>query len=622
LLEAANLFCGKVAASSIASRHLELRMHELHEAPSNKEQASTAKPLDAAHHILIETARQLGSSLDRGAVFTRLRDSVSVAMRCDGLIVSSFDRAEGLIRCAYAWVNGNLVDPVTLPPLTYQGGSVGMQSRVIHSGKPMMFTNVVEHVRDPQATYYELDDSGGIRNLRASTPACRSAIMVPLRLEGAVVGVVQVMADAENVYSAGDLELLEGISLLLAVALENARLYALAQDEIEERRRTEETLRETEEHLREANLRKDEFLATLGHELRNPLNPIRSAIELLRRKGTNDADQAWGHDLIDRQVSHLARLIDDLLDVSRIRQGKLELRPRPVDVNEVMARCVESTRPTFEAAAQRITLKNAEGALYLNADPVRLAQIFSNLLDNAAKYSGTGGCIEVEVVRQQGDALIAVTDNGAGIAAEHLPRLFDLFYQADRSMGRAQGGLGIGLTLVKRLVEMHGGSIEAKSEGVGSGSRFEVRMPLFISDPRQQGLDSLEKRLSRPVHVLIADDNRDSANSMARLLRWNGNEVEIAYDGEDALRLAEAKRPEVMLLDIGMPRLDGYQLAERIRAQAWGRRMILIAATGWGQDEDRRRSLTSGFDAHLVKPVDPEALFDLIARLTAPVSNS
>jgi len=558
-----------------------------------------------------------GSSLDRDAVFERLRDSVSGAMRCDGLVVSSFDRAENVIRCAYAWVNRKLVDPSTLPPLTYRGGSFGMQSQVIHTGKPMMFTDVVEHVRDPQGTYYELDDAGAVRNLGASTPECRSAIMVPLILEGDVVGVVQVMADAENVYWPADLELLEGISLLLAVALENTRLYALAQDEIEERRRTEETLRQAEEHLREANLHKDEFLATLGHELRNPLNPIRSAIELLRRKGTTDPDQEWGHDLIDRQVSHLARLIDDLLDVSRISQGKLELRLRPVEVNDVMVRCIESMRPAIMASAQKITLNDADATLYLNADPVRLSQIFSNLLDNASKYSGPGGRIEVEIVRQNEEALIAVGDDGTGIAAEHLPHLFDLFYQADHSMGRAHGGLGIGLTLVKRLVEMHGGSIQVQSQGLGRGSRFEIRMPLLSRDPRPPEPGFFESRRSRPVHILIADDNRDSANSMARLLRWCGHDIEVAYDGEDALRIAEARQPEVLLLDIGMPRLDGYQLARRIRAEAWGRRMILIAATGWGQEEDRRRSLTSGFDAHLVKPVDPESLFALIARLTA-----
>ena len=598
-------------------------------APDKGNGSPARTALDAAHHILIETARQLGSSLDREAVFARLRDSVSGAMRCDGLMVSSFDRAENMIRCAYAWVNGNLVDPSTFPPLTYRGGSVGMQSQVIRTGKPMLFTDVVEHVRDPKATYYELDDSGGLRNLHASTPACRSAIMVPLRLEGEVVGVVQVMADAENIYSPADLELLEGISLLLAVALENARLYALAQDEIGERRRTEDVLRETEEHLREANLRKDEFLATLGHELRNPLNPIRSAIELLRRKGTNDPDQEWGHDLIDRQVSHLSRLIDDLLDVSRISQGKLELRPRPVDVNQIVMGCVEAMRPALDAAAQRITFRKAEGTLYVNADPVRLAQIFSNLLDNAAKYSGAGGRIEVEIARRDGEALIAVVDDGAGIAREHLPHLFDLFYQAgrrgksiDRSLERTRSGLGIGLTLVKRLVEMHGGRVEARSEGLGTGSRFEVHLPLHVSDANKPIPESVENRLVRPVRILIADDNRDSANSMARLLRWSGHEVEVAYDGEDAFCIAEAKRPQVLLLDIGMPRLDGYCLAERIRTEAWGRRMILIAATGWGQEEDRRRSLDSGFDAHLVKPVDPESLFALIARLTAltPVS--
>jgi len=585
--------------------------------PDRNDDSPDPIALSAAHHILIEAARQLGSSRDHDAVFARMHASVSGAMRCDGLIVSSFDRSENLIRCLYAWVNGNLLDPKALPPVTYRGGSFGMQSRVIHTGKPMLFSDVVEQVRDPKATYYEIDDAGGIRNLRASTPACRSAIMVPLRLEGEVVGVVQVMADAENVYSPAHLELLEGIALLLAVALENARLYAIAQEEIEERRRTEQTLRETEEHLREANLRKDEFLATLGHELRNPLNPIRSAIELLRRKGTNDPDQEWGHDLIDRQVGHLSRLIDDLLDVSRISQGKLELRRRPVDVKDIVLGCIETVRPAIEAATQTIAFQAGEGRFYLNADPVRLAQIFSNLLDNATKYSGTGGRIEVEIGSEGEEALIAVTDDGAGIAPEHLSRLFDLFYQVDRSMGRAQGGLGIGLTLVKRLVEMHGGRIEAKSDGPGTGSRFEVRIPLFSSDPKKGKPESPENRLPRPMRILIADDNRDSAHSMARLLRWSGNEVEVAYDGEEALHLAQTKRPEVLLLDIGMPRLDGYRLAERIRAEAWSRQMILIAATGWGQDEDRRRSLESGFDAHLVKPVDPEALFELIARLTA-----
>jgi signal transduction histidine kinase len=573
--------------------------------------------LDAAHHVLIETARQLGSSHDPAAIFARMRDSVSGVMPCDGLIVSSFDRARNVIRCTYAWVNGKVLDPSTLPPLPYRGGAFGMQSQVIHTGKPMLFSDVAEQVRHPEGTYYEIDDAGGLRNLRESTPACRSAIMVPLRLEGEVVGVVQVMADVENAYSAADLQLLEGIALLLAVALENARLYRVAQDEIEERRRTERALRDIEEHLREANLRKDEFLATLGHELRNPLNPIRSAIELLRRKGTNDPDTAWGHEVIERQLGHLTRLIDDLLDVSRITQGKLELRRRVVELSEIVSDCVETLRPALEQATQKISLRTTGGPLYVNADSVRLAQIFSNLLDNAAKYSGTGGRIDVEIGQEEGEALFTISDDGAGIAAEHLPHLFDLFYQADRSMGRVHGGLGIGLTLVKRLVEMHGGRIEARSEGLGFGSCFEVQLPLFERGERISGRDPVpDGHLARPVRILIADDNRDSAHSMARLLRRDGNEVLIAYDGEEALRLAEAERPEVLLLDIGMPRLDGYQLAERIRAEAWGRQVILIAATGWGQDEDRRRSLDSGFDAHLVKPVEPSTLFQLIRRLT------
>jgi GAF domain-containing protein len=276
-------------------------------------------PADLAYPILLETARQLGGSLEPAAIFGRLQHSVCGAMRCDGLIVSSFDRAASVILCDYAWVGGNLLDPATLPPLTYRDDSGGMQSQVIRTGRPAMFSDVVERVRDPKGTYYEVDPGGDVRDLKqGDPPLVQSAIMVPLRLDGEVVGVVQVMADAANAYASADLELLEGISLLLAVALENARLYRRAQDDLEERRRTERELLETGQALREADQRKDEFIATLGHELRNPLNPIRNAVELLRRKDTVDPDVRWGHDVIQRQVTHLTRLMDDLLDVSRI----------------------------------------------------------------------------------------------------------------------------------------------------------------------------------------------------------------------------------------------------------------------------------------------------------------
>jgi signal transduction histidine kinase/CheY-like chemotaxis protein len=587
--------------------------------PDTAASAPSRPPLDGFHHILIETARQLGSSLEPQAIFTRLKDSVCRAMRCDGILVSSFDPADSTIRCTYGWVGGNVMDPSDFPTLTYRHDSKGMQSQVIRTGRPMLFTDVAERVRDPQGTYYEVEPSGALRDLKDGRgPLSRSAIMVPLRLEGEVVGVVQVMADAEAVYSAADLEVLEGISLLLAVALENARLYRLAREEIEERRRTERALRETEEALRDAGRRKDEFLATLGHELRNPLNPIRNAVEILRRKGTSEPDAQFSQDLIERQVVHLARLIDDLLDVSRITKGKLELRREPVDLAGILGASVESIRPFIERTGQTLRYTPPSRPIPLRADPVRLAQVFSNLLDNAAKYTKADGHIAVTVETRGPQVCVTVSDDGSGIAPEHLPHIFELFYQADRSLGRTHGGLGVGLTLVKRLVDMHGGSIEAASDGAGRGSRFTVLLPILsrIEAPAVSPPKPAEAP-SRPLRILVADDNRDSVSSLAILLRYRGHQVWTAFDGEEAVFRTRETRPEILLLDIGMPRLSGYEVAQKVRAESWGRDMVLIATTGWGQDDDLRRSINTGFDAHLVKPIDPDVLFQTLAQFTA-----
>ena len=587
--------------------------------PRSDSAASTVQPpaLDRVHQILLDTARQLGSSLEPDAIFVRMLDSVRGAMRCDGLIVSAFDRDQGLIRCAYACVGGNVLDPSTLPPLTFRADSGGMQSQVIRTRRPMLFSDVAQRVRDPKGRYYEVDPAGSVRDLRgAAPPLARSAIMVPLLLEGEVTGVVQVMADAEDVYTGLDLELLEGIALLLAVALENARLFRRVQDELEERRRAERELRETEEALRQADRRKDEFLATLGHELRNPLNPIRSAVELLRRRAPPDRETRWAQEVIQRQMVHLTRLIDDLLDVSRITQGKLELRRTEVSLDEVLEAALDSTRPMLEAAGQTLVVRPPGSSVRLHADAVRLSQVFANLLDNASKYSPSGTRIEVATERDDGEVAVHVSDQGRGIPPEHLGRVFDLFYQADRTVSRVHDGLGLGLTLVKRLVELHGGSVEATSDGPGRGSRFGVRLPVLESpahhrpSPAQTAPPSVG-----PWRILVADDNRDSAESVATLLQLDGHSVRVAYDGEEALRMAEAGWPQVLLLDVGMPRLSGYQVAKRVRAHPWGRDLVLIAATGWGQEEDRRRSMESGFDAHLVKPVDLEALMRLVGEL-------
>lgn len=567
----------------------------------------------AAGHarILLETARQLGSCLEPDAIFARMKESLCGAFACNGVIVSSLDRKAALIRCAYAWAGGEVLDPATLPPIELRPDAAGMQTQVIRTGKPMMFSDVAERVRDPKGQYYEVEAGGSVRDLKDSGPSkSHSALMAPLILEGEVVGVLQVMADEAAAYGPADLELLEGVSLLLTVALENARLFRRLEDELEERRRTESHLRATEAALLHADRRKDEFLATLGHELRNPLNPIRSAVELLQLRAPADPATQRAHEVIRRQVVHLSRLMDDLLDVSRITRGKLDLRRSTVALDDVLQSAIESIRPLIEGLGQTLDVEG-ETALFVDADPVRLAQVFSNLFNNASKYAPPGSRIAV-LVEPAGDRVaVAVRDPGRGIAPEHLPHVFDLFYQAGTS---AEGGLGIGLTLVKQLVELHGGTIDAESDGVGRGSLFRVRLPL-ASATAVLPVRPAPARTERTWRLLVADDNRDSAEAMAMLLSTLGHEVDVAFDGEEALGLAARTRPDAIVLDIGMPRLDGYEVAKRLRAEPWGREVVLIAATGWGQERDRRRSAEAGFDAHLVKPVDHVKLLQLMAEI-------
>jgi PAS domain S-box-containing protein len=386
-------------------------------------------------------------------------------------------------------------------------------------------------------------------------------------------------------------------------------------------KRTEEMRRaETAEALlREADRRKDEFLATLAHELRNPLAPIRNAVQILLVKGPPDPDLKWGREVIDRQVRHMARLLDDLLDVSRITHNKLELRKERVELGAVVQNAVETSRPLIDSDRQELTVALPPEPIHLDADPIRLAQVFSNLLNNAAKYSEPGGHIRLACERQGSDVVVSVRDEGMGIAAEMLPRLFSIFSQARRGLERSQGGLGIGLSLVRGLVELHGGSIEARSEGPGMGSEFIVRLPVVVekvvpgtTPPSKDAEAGMTK-----CRLLIVDDLKDSADSLAMLLEMMGHEVHTAYDGEDAIIAAEKFKPEVVLLDIGMTKLDGYDACRRIREQPWGKRMCLVALTGWGQEDDRRRTEEVGFDAHMVKPVDPDELMKLLASMHA-----
>jgi CheY-like chemotaxis protein/two-component sensor histidine kinase len=320
--------------------------------------------------------------------------------------------------------------------------------------------------------------------------------------------------------------------------------------------------------------------------------------------------------VIERQVGQMARLLDDLLDVSRITRGKLGLRKAPVTLAAVLESAVETSRPVIDGGGHQLAVTLPPEPVHLDADPVRLAQVFANLLNNAAKYTARGGTVRLTAERAGPEVVVSVTDSGIGIAPEVLPRLFEMFSQATPALGRSQGGLGIGLSLVRGLVEMHGGRVEARSGGAGQGSEFVVRLPIAATPAaREQRPAGAQTPCAGGCRIVAADDNSDAAHSLALMLTLMGHEVRTARDGQEAVEVAEAFRPEVVVLDIGMPRLNGYEAARRIRQQPWGKAVLLVALTGWGQEEDRRRSKEAGFDEHLVKPANPAALEELLGRV-------
>jgi PAS domain S-box-containing protein len=378
--------------------------------------------------------------------------------------------------------------------------------------------------------------------------------------------------------------------------------------------------RSVEEQLKEADRRKDEFLATLAHELRNPLAPIRNGLHLMKLAEHDPTTVERARGMIDRQVAQMVRLIDDLLDVSRITSGKIELRKEWVNLRDAVQSAVETSRPLIDSLGHQLVLTLPDEPILLEADQTRLAQSFSNLLQNAGKYSERGGRIFVTAQKEDGHVRVSVRDEGIGIPAELLPYVFDLFVQEARSRRRAQGGLGIGLTLVKRLVELHGGAVEARSEGVGRGSEFVVTLPMVelpALEPSGAPSEDGNAGAAERRRVLIVDDNDDSVESLAMLLGFFGHEVEKASDGQSALKAAEQFAPDTILLDLGMPGMSGYEVGRAIRSQPWGVSMTLIALTGWGQIEDRERTRAAGFDHHLVKPVEPAVLRELLARSVA-----
>jgi signal transduction histidine kinase/ActR/RegA family two-component response regulator len=406
---------------------------------------------------------------------------------------------------------------------------------------------------------------------------------------------------------------------LLNLQTINTELEARVAERTATLRASETQLRQLAAVLSEADQRKNEFLATLAHELRNPLAPLHNGLELIKLAGDNGVTVARARSLMERQLVQLVRLVDDLMDVSRITRGMIELKQTPVPLAAIIDSALETSRPLIEQMGHKLTVTLPAQPVVVNADLTRLAQVFVNLLNNSAKYMEQGGNIELSAVHQGSDVIVSVRDTGIGIPADELTRIFEMFSQVERSLEKRQGGLGIGLTLVKQLVGLHGGSIEARSEGPGLGAEFVVRLPVVIEATVPESPEHTAAAAPTPARrILIVDDNRDAADSLASILQNLGHDTHTAYDGQTGLDRAVQVRPDVVLLDIGLPVLNGYEVCRRLREQPWSRPPIVIAVTGWGQDEDRRRSREAGFDRHLIKPVDVGALLKLLDELQMP----
>ena len=391
--------------------------------------------------------------------------------------------------------------------------------------------------------------------------------------------------------------------------------FATVSQDVTERKQLADDLRRLAADLAETDRRKNEFLATLAHELRNPLAPMSNMLEVVKQAGDDAEVLKQAHDTIERQLGQMVRLVDDLLDLNRITYDRLELRRSEVELSSVVQQAVEVARPLIDAAGHDLIIDLPDEPVYLNADRARLAQVFGNLLNNSSKYTRPNGRISLSAKRIDDEVVLTVKDNGAGIPQDKLDRIFDMFMQVDLTAERSQGGLGIGLTLVKRLVEMHAGSIEARSAGEGEGSEFIVRLPV-ITKPSGAAQTGPAAEPSPERRILIVDDNRDAADSLAMLMEITGNTTYVAHDGIEAIEEIEKHRPEVVLLDIGLPGLTGHEVCRRVRQQPWGKNIVMIALTGWGQEDDRRKSEEAGFNGHLVKPVDYDKLLKLLSSLT------
>ena len=532
---------------------------------------------EAALRRLQEMGIRLATSLDQDEIYEEaLRTAAGILDAPQGTVSVAGVGARPLA--------GATVLGLDLETLEAAGGT---RDRCFREARPIVIEDVES---DP-----------GLEQLRATVRAAgvRAIYHLPLiDRSGVVLAVLSLYFPAPRPPRHQELAFAELASRQAADFVEHARLF---------------------HELQQADQAKNDFLATLAHELRNPLAPIRNTVETLQRSGQQPAPLRAALAMMDRQLSHMTRLIDDLLDVSRITQNKLQLRKERIELADVLHAAVEASRPLLTERGHDFGVDLPPEPLVLEADLTRLSQVLENLLNNAAKYTERGGRIRLAARRDGREAVITVRDNGIGIPAELQGRIFEMFAQVDRSLERSEGGLGIGLHLAQRLVAMHGGSLSVRSDGSQQGSEFQVRLPLPATPPpaaRPEGEPSRSLPASS-LRILIVDDNRDAADSLGLLLGLPGNEVHVAYDGLRAIELAGELRPTVVLLDLGLPKLNGYATAERIRAEPWGKDMILIALTGWGQEEARQRSQESGFDAHLVKPVDPATLMRELVQLAS-----
>ena len=545
-------------------------------------------------HFLSQASADMAQVLDHQSTLQKIA-STSVPTFADWCTVDLLDDEGELRRLAVSHVDpakARLLQTLRkrFPPSVDDPHGVGA---VMRTGEPEMVVSVPAQVLESMAR-----DGEHLRILRELD--ARSFLCVPVIWRGKTLGALTYVYAVESGrrYTPLDLMVATDLARRAAIAMENAHLYF---------------------ELREADRRKDEFLATLAHELRNPLAPLRNALTLLKSTEDDVQVQAETRDMMERQLAQMVRLVDDLLDVSRITRGRIVLRKQRIRLDEVVQNAAEISRALIDGANHTLRVRLPAEPVYLQADATRLAQVFSNLLNNAAKYTPDGGRITLSAdTTEEGRVRVKVKDTGSGIDAKMLPRVFDLFAQEDRSLERSQGGLGIGLSLVRRLVQLHDGRVEAHSAGRGRGSEFIVDLPTAGSPKDKASNQNLSPTASNPAvavrarRILVVDDNRDAATTLTKLLRRRGHEVETVFDGEEAVRMAGEFQPEVVLLDIGLPKLNGYEAAQQIRQQSKRADLVLIALTGWGQEEDRRRASEAGFAHHLVKPVVFEELVALL----------